>query len=44
MTNIGSEKGDITTDPTDIGLIKEHYKQLCINKFSNSHICTMKNH
>ena len=28
MVNIGNKKGDITTDPTDIRLVREYSKHL----------------
>lgn len=37
MTNIRSEAGDITTDPTGSkSMIKEYHKQINANKFDNS--------
>ena len=43
MGDTGNKKGDITTDPTDIRLVRDYSKHLIINKFNNSYICTMKN-
>ena len=35
ITNIKSEKGSITINPTDIKMIEEYYEQHFTNKFDN---------